>query len=158
VDKRFWPQGHAPGGGAFWDSDAPGVVLNPALARELKVAAGDAVTLHVQKAESVPRESLLGRRNAEDVLDKFTLQVRLVLPDEGVARFTLSANPGTPRNALVPLGLVQARLGQGGRVNALLTGAPGGGLQAALRSHLTLDDWDLVLHTPEARARHAFRL
>jgi ABC-type antimicrobial peptide transport system permease subunit len=158
VDERFWPQGQAPGGGTYWNSDAAEAVLNAALARELNVAAGDAVTLHVQKAENVPRESLLGRRNAEDVLDKLTLRVRLVLPDEGLGRFTLGANPGTPHNAVVPLRLVQARLGKPGRVNALLTGAPAGDLQAALRSHLTLDDWGLVLQSAEDRARHAFRL
>src|SRR5262249_32313467 len=142
----------------FWRSEQPEVVINTALARDLGVGVGGPVTFHVQKAENVPRESLLGRRKAEEVLDELRLTVRQIIPDEGPGRFTLSPNPGTPRNAFVPLRLVQAQLKQPGRVNALLAGGARSSLQEALRSGLTLDDWGVVLPTPEDRARHAVRL
>jgi len=158
VDERFWPEGQIPVDRDFWRSEQPEVVLNAALARELNVKVGDQATLHIQKADNVPRESLLGRRRADDVLDDLLLKVRLVIPDEGMGRFTLTPNPQTPRNAFVPLGLVQAKLDKKGRVNALLAAGPHGKLQDALRRSLVLDDWGLVLQTPKDRAEHDFHL
>src|SRR5262249_1737801 len=72
VDQRFWPAGNE----ALWSSADPEVVLNQPLADELRVKPGDQVTLHLQKASAVARETLLGRRDAEDVLSKLELKVR----------------------------------------------------------------------------------
>src|SRR5438874_9480281 len=76
VDDRFWLDGASPslssttaqasdprpGGKELWESTKDEVVLNAALAEHLGVAAGDAVTLHLQKMSAIPRETLLGRR------------------------------------------------------------------------------------------------
>jgi ABC-type antimicrobial peptide transport system permease subunit len=158
VDDRFWPAGQAPGGTELWRSDRPEVVVNAALAGELNVGAGDVITLHVQKADNVPRESLLGRRRVEDVLDQVRVKVRQVVPNEGLGRFSLNPAPGTPRNAFVPLPYLQGKLDKKGRVNALLAGDARGNLSAALRKGLTLEDWGLVLQTPDDRARHEFQV
>ena len=42
---------------------------------------------------------------------------------------------------------------EAGRVNALFVSGLTGPLEQALRSHLTLDDWNLTLRTPARRGR-----
>src|SRR5262249_47442350 len=119
---------------------------------------GDRISLHLQKATDIPRESLLGRRGFGEVLDTFTLPVRAILPDDSPgARFNLNPSPETPRNAFVPLSVLQARLDLKGRVNALLVGGARGDLQQNLQQALDLDDWGLTLRTPEDRARDLAR-
>src|SRR5262249_22765568 len=61
-----------------------------------------------------------------------------------------------PRNAFMPLSVLQAALDQPGRVNALLARGEPATLQEGLRRHLTLDDWGLVLRDPDSRARSLF--
>jgi ABC-type lipoprotein release transport system permease subunit len=132
------------------------VALNAALAGELGVRPGDTVVLHMQQASAVPRETPFGRRNPGDVVGTMRLTVKRVLPDEGLARFSLNPTPATPRNAFVALGWLQKQLHQEGRANALLAAGPIGALEESLRRHLTLDDWGLVLHTPESRTNDLF--
>ncbi len=178
VPDGFWPDGQAPEGAEFWQSEQDGVVLNAALARDLGVAKGDSVVLHLQKTSLVPRESLLGRRTVGDVLDDWQVTVRGVLGDTGMSRFTLTPTPAAPRNAFVPLHALQAKVDQKGRANGLLAagaearmaqeqghpvteaeieaGKVEDWLQQHLHAHLTLDDWGLVLHDPESRTRDLF--
>ena len=68
-----------------------------------------------------------------------------------------------PLNAFVPLRLLQDRYDSEkktaplkGRINALLVGDATGSLGKALEEHLTLDDWNMLLGTPAARARDLF--
>src|SRR5262249_11023322 len=121
------------------------------------VARGDSITLFLQKVSSVPRETILGHRDASEVVDELSVTVHRVIPDEGLGRFNLNPSPAASRNAYVPLRLLQARLRQPQRVNALLVG--GGetaALQESLRKHLDLDDWGLTLYTPEGRTNGLF--
>jgi putative ABC transport system permease protein len=154
VPPQFWPDNRLPGGMDFWLSDKPGVVLNAALAQELQVKAADRITLHIQKAESVPRETLLGRRRADEVLTDLPLEVREVIPGNGLADFTLTAAPQTPLNAFVPLAFLQEKLNKKDRFNVMLLSSQ----YAWLRETLTLDDWGITMLGPEERARHDFRI
>ncbi|HJT76904.1 MAG TPA: hypothetical protein VJ739_06840, partial [Gemmataceae bacterium] len=178
VPDRFWPEGQVLEGAEFWQSDEDGVVLNAALAGDLGVKKGDSVILHLPKASLVPRESLLGRRNAGDVLDDWKVTVRKVLGSEALSRFTLTPTPAAPRNAFVPLHALQTRVDQKGRANGLLvagaesrmaqeqghavtaeaikTGKVEDWLQQHLHNRLTLDDWGLVLHHPDSRTDDLF--
>ena len=140
----------------LWDSTRAEVVLNQALAADLGVRPGNSIVLHLQKVSTVPRETLLGRRDAGDVLDELKVLVRAVIPNKGLGRFSLNPNPATPRNAFVPLGLLQKKLQQDKRVNALLVGGEAPGLEEKLRENLTLEDWGLTLHTPESRTQSLF--
>jgi ABC-type antimicrobial peptide transport system permease subunit len=158
VEEQFWADGQIPVGVDFWHSTKPEVVVNSALARELGIKTGDRITLHFQKASSVPRETLLGRREADDVLQDLTVTVRQVLSDDGLAGFSLSPSPQTARNAFVPLGLLQSRLDKNDRANALFAGGVRKPLEDALHHALTLDDWNLALQTPKERAEHDFKL
>jgi ABC-type antimicrobial peptide transport system permease subunit len=165
VDDRFWPDGQMPIDAEFWRSKRAEVVLSAALAKELNVKPGDKLTLNVQRTSHVPRETLLGRRQAEEVIGEIGVTVAAVLPQRGIGRFTLKPSTMAAQNAFVPLGLLQQRLDVPGRANALLVvGALDRGLgplkdlQEQLRDRLTLEDWNLKLSTPEQRARELFHL
>ena len=136
------------------------VYLNAALAQALGVTDGDRVTLHLQKGASVRRESLLGRKKLEDVDERLTLPARVLAADAPGSQFSLLPSPEAPRNAFVPLALLQETLLKPGpgerpsakekrartrRVNALLSAGAGEDLNELLGSLLRLPDWDLTL-------------
>ncbi len=135
------------------------VILNEALAKELAVRPGDQIWLHVGKGSAIPREALLGRRDAENVLARIMLTVGPTVPaDAPASQFNLIPSPAAPRNAYVRLQTLAGRIDTPGRVNVML--ANGGSvqsLQADLKKSLTLEDWGLVLHTPESRTDDLFR-
>lgn len=149
VDRRFWSDGSVP---QSWGSANANVVLNTTLASALQVKVGDTINLNVQKPDGIPRETLLGKRKADDVLQALTVIVREIRPDQGLAHFTLKPSPEPVRNAFVPLAFLQEKLGLAGRANAILASASNNGLQT-LATKLTLDDWGLRLRTPKDRAR-----
>src|SRR5262249_12089228 len=120
VDARFWSgQDKAvvePGGMAadFWDTkvtDKAGLVLSAALARDLGAKVGDKVSFSLERVSGAPRETIMGRRSADDVVTTFTFPVQAVLSvDHFGSRFTLNPTPALPRNAFVPLALLQDKL------------------------------------------------
>jgi ABC-type antimicrobial peptide transport system permease subunit len=153
VDDRFWPDGGWPGESLAQTE----VVLNEELARELGARPGDTVTLHLPRFSAVPRESALGRRDAQDVVDAVPFKVAAVIGEDRSGNFSLQPSAGQSRNAFLPLKVLQRRLHQSGRVNALLAGeADAGELARALRRHVTLDDWGLTFRDPQTRARELF--
>lgn len=152
IDGSFWPKEQIPEGAEFWASEDRAVVLNRALADTLKAKAGDNVTLHLQRADNVPRETLLGKRKAEDVIESFTVKVRQIMADDGMARFSLKPSPEAARNAFVPMRLLQKRFDLAGRANAIFVAQPKSTLQADLHKQLALDDWGLRLRSPQDRA------
>jgi putative ABC transport system permease protein len=165
VDDRFWPADAMPVDASFWRGSQDSVVLNRALADKLGVKVGDKVNLFLQNADNVPRETLIGRRKSDDVLSELDVTVRQILPDFGMGRFTLRPSPAAPLNAFVPLGLLQNKYDPDkdkyplkGRVNALFAAGPTAQLQAAVHKGLTLNDWNLVLRTPQQRAGDLFSL
>jgi ABC-type lipoprotein release transport system permease subunit len=153
VDERFWPGELSEDDKKFWQSDRDEVVINAALGEALSARVGDTITLSVQKADHIPRESLLGKRKVEDVVMALPVKVRKILPDEVMARFTLKPSPEPARNAFLPLRMLQERLQQPGRANAVLAA----GTVDGLRRHVTADDWGLRLRSPDDRARALVR-
>lgn len=155
VGPGFW-QPAIPLDEAFWSSAKEEVVLNSALARDLGVEVGDALTFSLQKVSLIPRETLLGNKNIDEVIDELRLTVKAVLPDQGMARFNLNPSTSAPRNAFVPLRLLQEKLKQQGRANALLAAGTPANLAENLRTHLTLEDWGLVIFDPALRTNQLF--
>ncbi len=165
VDQRFWRGVEPPAGESFWqapefiDLSQRGVVLGAALARDLNVKAGDRVAFSLEKVSAAPRESFLGKRQADDVLTTLELKVAAVLPDDHLGSvFSLNPSPTAPRNAFVPLAVLQDELrSQQDRarslprlpINALFVqGGSKSALAAELGRHLTLEDWGLVVRVP----------
>ncbi len=134
------------------------VLVSRSLADELHVKVGDQVDLSVPKASAVPREALLGRRDAEAVVARITVTILQVLPDsDPLSRLNLNPSPASPRNLVINLADIQEALDQKGKINALLVaGGSTKGLQEELKKRLQLEDWGLVLNTPQSRTDDLF--
>ena len=113
---------------------------------------GDEVSLHLQKETGVPRETVLSRKADRSIEKRVTLTARLLAEGTLGADTSLIPGPEAPRNAFVPLKLLQEQLDLDERVNALLVGGARSDLQEHLRGRLTLADWDLTLRPPRRGA------
>ena len=129
------------------------VTLNRALADELGAKPGDDVLLRMGKPSDVSIETLLGRR--DDTTTAIRLTVHSILPSTGMGAFSLNPRQAIPRNAFVPLRVLQRALGKPNRCNTtLVTGSRGERddevdrsdvLREALGSIITLADAGLTL-------------
>ena len=152
VDPRFWPTA----ADSFWDKGGPEGVINRALAEALGATTGASITLQLAKPEAVPREALLGKRDA-DALGQIKVTVRSVINDADFgARFSLQPGTETARNVFVPLHFLQAELKQTGYVNALFAAGGAPDFVEKFKERLDLDDWGLVLQSPKSRADALF--
>ncbi|MEM0924832.1 MAG: FtsX-like permease family protein, partial [Planctomycetota bacterium] len=115
---------------SFWDLDISGVVaktlpsddtvvLTESIATDLGVAIGDQVTVRLPVEQAVPADSPLGRR---DVQTEGIPRLRVVdiLPDRGLARFSLAASQASPRNVFLSRELVADVLEREGQANVAL--------------------------------------
>jgi len=157
IDASFWPTDGVPEGGEFWASKKSEVVLNHTLAAALKVKEGDRIVLNLQREGHAPGESILGQRKSENVVEEMDVTIRKIVPDEGMARFSLKPTPEPVRNAFVPIQLLQSRLDLAGRANALLVAQAKPTMQSELHAKLTLDDWGLRYRSPKDRAEAFLR-
>ncbi|HZZ81304.1 MAG TPA: FtsX-like permease family protein, partial [Gemmataceae bacterium] len=170
IDASFWPEDRVPEDAAFWASGESEAVLNQTLATALGAKVGDSIALNLQKADNVPRETILGNRKAEEVTEAIRVKVRAILRDDGMARFSLKPTPEPVRNAFVPIKLLQKKLDLAGRANVILAAKnQTSGEQYIeflrdpskqrldLHRHLTLDDWGLRWRSPKDRAEGLMR-
>ena len=97
-----------------------GVVLNTALASQLKVSPGDSVLLRVQKPSALSREAPISPQ--QDYSLALRLKVESIAGDDRFGRFDLKASQLPPLNAFVPLRLLQEKLELTNRANLLLVG------------------------------------
>jgi len=126
----------------------PSAILNETLSRELGAGVGDAVILSFPRGSDAPRDTLLGRREAEEVVGTIRATVTGVIPDRGPGRFGLAAHQSFPKNAFLALPDLQRALGQDGKVNALLLARSTPGAadpEPLLRAALDLEDIGLFL-------------
>jgi ABC-type lipoprotein release transport system permease subunit len=120
VDRHFWAMAQEPP--PFSEIPADSVVLNTALAQQLRVKPGDTVVLHAQKPSLLSLEAPISPR--EDVSTALRVNVSAVVSDAQFGRFGLQANQAAPMNAYLPLPFLQSKVDQPGGANLLLTGAP----------------------------------
>lgn len=132
------------------------VVINAALATELRAATGDEIILRIGKPAAISTETLLGRR--DDVTRALRLTVAAILPDAGPASFSISPRQQAPFNVFVPLPLLQRTLEQPDRANAIALSvarryptAPAADTAATLRRFAMLADYGLRLRTDAER-------
>jgi ABC-type lipoprotein release transport system permease subunit len=96
------------------------IALTINLAEELQVEVGDTLLLRIPVPGSVPADSTLGDK--EDASASRRLEVAAVLDehdDKVLARFSLRPNQRAPRNAFVPLSVLQSLVDLPGRANAI---------------------------------------
>jgi ABC-type lipoprotein release transport system permease subunit len=120
----------------------PAMVVNEPLRRELGVQPGEDVLLSFERPGEIPRETLLGEKEADDALASRRFTVQRVLPDKGLGRFGLTAHQAQPLAAFVPLAMLQEAVERPGEVNALLAA---GADAIDLRSTVRLEDLGLRL-------------
>jgi putative ABC transport system permease protein len=151
VDEHFWALAQTP---VLQAMPPDSVVLNSALAKQLRVQAGGTIILHVQKPSLLSQEAPISPR--EDVSTGLRLTVSAVVTDAEFGRFGLQANQASPLNAFLPLSWLQEKVGQPGRANLLLTSGP----KPDLKQHWTLADagleWRDVPGGSELRSGRVF--
>jgi hypothetical protein len=130
IDASFWSEKQSPEDETFWSSDGREAVLNQTLAIALGAKAGDTITLHLERADAAPREMLLAQRKAENVIEPIRVTVKRVVADEAMGRFSLKPSPVPPRNAFVPIKLLQKQLDLAGRANMVLAAAAPASVQS----------------------------
>jgi ABC-type antimicrobial peptide transport system permease subunit len=157
----FWTAGDTSGkasppiDSAWWNSDQLEAVVNRALAETLSLQAGDSIQITVERASAVPRESLLGRKDAGDVVSHIRVRVDEILSDLPMASFSPRPGLESPKNIFLPLAALQRELQQRGRINMVLAGPGDHGTK--LRHALTsLDDWGLRVMNPARRVEDLF--
>ena len=96
----------------------PSVVINESLRRELDAQPGDALLLSFGRWSHVPRDTLMGDKDPEDLLRSVRLTLTAVIPDRGLGRFAVVPDQHQPLNAFVALDDLQRSLEQEGRINA----------------------------------------
>ena len=128
-------------------------IASPRLAEKLGAKEGDRIRLAVPSLSTIPRSSLLGRRNIDDLTTAITFTLKVVLGESSSASdFSLIPNPEAPLNLFVPLEYLQARLGKPHRVNALFAfGGEAKSLNEKLAAVLEPGDWGLKVNVPPAR-------
>jgi len=119
---------------SFWQLDVSGVVpsqmpgddsivLTRSLAEELGVQVGDQVTVRLPIEQAVPADSPLGRRDVQtEGIPR--LEVVDILPDRGLARFSLSPAQTTPKNVFLSRSVVASVLDREGQANVALSSVP----------------------------------
>jgi putative ABC transport system permease protein len=137
VDARFTrlhgEEGGLPELGRETSGIFPPVVINRSLASEIGAKAGDDLLLSFEQPGEIPRETLLGDKDAEDALVTSRFTVARVIPDRGLGGFSLAAHQSRTRNAFISLAGLQKILEREGRVNALLASGETPDLRRALR-------------------------
>ena len=115
---------------SFWKMDVSGVapktipddqsvVLTQSVADELGVAIGDLVTVRLPVEQAVPADSPLGRRDVQtEGIPR--LKVAEIIPDRGLARFSLAPAQASPKNVFLSRSLVASVLSRDGQANVAL--------------------------------------
>ncbi len=146
VTPEFWQLGLGPVQFPL-PASADDVILNPALADQLKVKVGDSVLLRVDKPSRLSREAPITPQEGFAVALRLT--VRGIAPDTQMGRFGLQSSQTPPLNAFLDLAGLSRQLQLPDRANLLLAqGLPGvtlQGLAAQIREHWQLADAELEL-------------
>ncbi len=118
IDETFWRlRRTGPAPEQPLDDDT--VVLNVAAAAAMAVSVGDEVTVRLPTTGAVPADSPLGRQEIE-TQGLPRMRVAEILPNEGLGRFSLSADQSPPRLVFVRRSAVAEVLDRPGQCNALL--------------------------------------
>jgi putative ABC transport system permease protein len=144
VDERFWKFQAEPG----QPPSGHEILLSAALERELGGKADDAILIRVQKPSAIPLESLHGRK--QDVGK--TIRLNLKWREAAFREFSLEAQQGDVRAAIVPLTRLQRDLDQKGKANTILVANGAVSLdliERTLKDRYALEDIGVRLRTLE---------
>lgn len=117
VDEHFWSLAPSPS-----NLKIDGVMVNSALAEQLRIKAGDSIVLRIHKPSLVSGEAPISPREQTSV--SLRVPVAGVVRGDHFGSFSLQATQTTPLNAYVPIATLQAALEEPGKANLLLIHAP----------------------------------
>ncbi len=142
VDAAFWRMGHD----TALELGPNEAALGRATADALGVAAGGELAVRVQKPSLMPRDAPLSSREDESTV-RLLVRVKVVLSDEQLGRFSLSAHQAAPHNIFLDRAWLQQWLELPGQANLFLAGSGGdtARLDAALRKCWRIEDAGLRL-------------
>ncbi|TWT66828.1 FtsX-like permease family protein [Posidoniimonas polymericola] len=132
-----------------WDIPPGEAWITPNVAHGLGVSQGDDIFLLLPSTSAIPADSPLGEKQDTTVGQRF--KVGRILPDHGIARFTLQPTQRPPSSVFVSLADAQQAVELEESANLLLVGAEkpdadgGEWLDAALRP--TLEDYGVSLRS-----------
>lgn len=128
VEKAFWeldPQTDTRPAGGFEIGDEE-VVINRALADDLRAEVGDSLTVRLPAEQAVPADSPLGRRDSQtEGIPR--LKVVAIIENRGLGRFALHPNQAEPMTVWLHRETIAETLQRDGRANVLLATAAGAG-------------------------------
>ena len=101
----------------------PSVAISARLSRELGAVEGDGIVLSFGRFSAVPRDTLMGETEVEEVLGSLRVNVVEVLPDTGLGQFGLLPTQQEPLGAFVEIGQLQRALDLAGRINSIFLGS-----------------------------------
>jgi putative ABC transport system permease protein len=141
--------------------------INEETARLGRLSKGDSIKIRLLKQSNIPRESLLGGRASDDAYATLTATIAGVLPElpanakplppDAISDFSIAPGTERPRNVFLNLAWLQEQMGEPGRANALLANHHDPAkLQQRIAGYLNLDDWGLLVRTPESRTGALF--
>jgi len=139
VDESFWKFGLEPA--AFQPPRPEEVVLNQALADQLRTRPGETILLRVEKPARLSREAPISPQ--DDFALALRVTVRAIAPDNQMGRFSLQANQVAPFNAFVSASWLADRLGIAGRANLMLAG-PGAPASTQVANEVLRQNWQLA--------------
>jgi ABC-type antimicrobial peptide transport system permease subunit len=134
--------------------DYPPLVINRSLKDELGAEVGDPIVITFGRKRDVNPEFLFGSRESVDLVGALRTRLVDIVPDSSFGRFSLQLNQSAPRNAFLPLQVLQGVLDREGGVNTfLMTGATEdstvaeSSFSAGMRRSFLLEDYGLKLRT-----------
>lgn len=122
VNDQFWSLSSEYAVGVISDNKIPGdeVWITEPLAKELGVQRDNEIVIRLPTINALPADSPLGEK-AETTLG-LRLKVGIILPSEGLARFSLDPTQREPRTAFLDIRTLQKALDQPSKANAILIG------------------------------------
>ena len=122
----------------------PNIIINEYLKKELNVDIGDTVIVRVPNTGQIHPEFLLGKTDPNDVVNSIRAVISDIITSDQGGRFNLNAHQSLPLNVYLPLSVLQEKLGQQDKVNAVFTTTPNIGTQDLIQ--LNIKGLGLSLH------------
>ena len=120
------------------------IIINDFLRKELNVNNGDTIIVRIPNTGLIHQEFLLGKTDPDDVVDSLRVVISDIITSDQGGRFSLSAHQNLPLNVYIPISVLQQKLGQQGKVNAVFTTNPNMAIQDLIQ--LNIKGLGLSLH------------
>jgi putative ABC transport system permease protein len=142
VTSNFW---HLAAATAPAISNGAPLILNEALATQLRARPGDELILRLRKPSALSQDAPITPQS--DSAIALRLRVGAIVEDGQLGNFSLRANQLPPRNAFLPHDYLARELGIGGKANMLLTASPDVSVSNAPPVPWQIEDFQLALTT-----------